>query len=387
MQDRVEAMNRMENGDKNRHSNQKMTAPKWLNEDDSLHWLAELQWREAFENEKARLKKAALLRFSKVNGIVVISSLIFTCVIWIIPFDLLLKSPTLISIANISCATAASVTAIIFAFVVFLFGHAKRLEEESRKDIPLEIQRLESVRVQIADYAHAEVRKTASKYNMEKKAQDLVSAAKKYDTSLYELIRRFKMAKKPGSCCDGNFLSILSDHISVRGGDWFVAYLYFSESFETEFNHREFARRVQKDAQSATENLCRLNGNIKHSEDEHQKAFELSLTLPSFLSVVVLAFISIFMANVIGVEGNIAPLFLTWLAIMLAALLITHLILLIYGMILLMQREMMIRAANRQFYLQYATKNTQVNEDEMLKDSLKLLKAHPQINEIVKKLD
>ena len=88
-------------GAKKRRSRRTRTVPKWLKEEDSKHWLVLPDWRLAFEKEKTRLIKTAVLRFARINGIVVFSSLILTSVIWIISFDILLKSPTLISIANI----------------------------------------------------------------------------------------------------------------------------------------------------------------------------------------------------------------------------------------------------------------------------------------------
>lgn len=372
-------MSSIENGTTNRRFSQKKTPPKWLNEEERMHWLVLPEWRTAFENEKTHLMRTTLLRFGLINGTAVIASLILTAVIWKTNFDLLFKLPTLISMANITCTTAATVTAIILAFVVFLFGHAKRLEEESRNSISPEIQHLGAARVQIADWAHGEVRETAGKYK--EKAQNLIDAANKFDNALYELTRRFAFATKRGSYCDDRYLRLLNTHIFERAGAWFVAYLQFWESFPTNFNHREFARRTWNDADIAAKNLCRLNENIKDSEDEHQQALDLSISLPSFLLVVVIALLSI------SVADNIHPFLVTWMTITLVALLATHLISLVYGIIRLMLRETIIRVANRQSYLQEAAKYTRVNVDDMVKDSLELLKAHPDISEIVKKLE
>ncbi len=372
---------------KKQDSFMKKTPPGWLNEEERKHWLVVPEWRSAFENEQKHLIKTTIRRFSLINIIVVIASLILTVIIWKTNFDLLLKPTTLISMANISCTVAAAVTAIVLAFIVFLFGHAKRLEEDSRNNITFDIRSIEAVRIQIAEFTHAEVRKTASKYGMEKKAQNLVDAAKKFDNALHELTRQFAFAMKHGSHCDDDYLSLLNDHIFVRAGDWFVAYLHFWESVRFQLSDREFARKVMQDAENAAKNLCRLNENIEESEDEHKKALDLSLTIPSFLLIVVVSLLTIIVADKLSTRDGIYQLLVTWIAITLIALLTTHLISLIYGITRFIQLVMIIRAANRQAYLKYATKYKRVNKDDMLKDSLHLLKAHPDFTEIVQELE
>ena len=373
---------------KKQDSFMKKTPPGWLNEEERKHWLVIPEWRSAFENEQKHLIKTTIRRFSLINIIVVIASLILTVINGKTNFDLLLKPTTLISMANISCTVAAAVTAIVLAFIVFLFGHAKRLEEDSRNNITFDIRSIEAVRIQIAEFTHAEVRKTASKYGMEKKAQNLVDAAKKFDNALHELTRQFAFAMKHGSHCDDDYLSLLNDHIFVRAGDWFVAYLHFWESVRFQLSDREFARSVMQDAENAAKNLCRLNENIEESARmKHNKVSQPSLTIPSFLLIVVVSLLTIIVADKLSTRDGIYQLLVTWIAITLIALLTTHLISLIYGITRFIQREMIIRAANRQAYLKYATKYKRVNKYVCSKDSLHLLKAHPDFTEIVQELE
>jgi len=372
-------MGNTKNSANNRIFNRKKTPPNWLNEEERAHWIAAPEWRTTFENEKKHLMKLLVVRFGLKNVIVVVVSLLLAFIIWKINFYMLLGSSTLISTANTTSATAAAVTAIILAFVMFRFGHAKRLEEESRSNIPFEIHHLEEIRVQISDWAHSKVRETADEYK--EKSQNLVDAANKLDKTLHELIRRFALSDKRGAYCDRDFLRLLNDHILIRAGDWFVAYLTFMECLPSQFNHREFARKILNDASSAAKNLYRLNENIIDSENEHKQALDLSISSLSLLLVVFIGLLSIFVAD------SIAPFWVTWITITLVALLACHLIALVCGIIRFMLRETRIRTANRQAYLQEAEKHTQVNKDDMLKDSLKLLKAHPDLTEIIQKVE
>jgi hypothetical protein len=365
----------------NQPSKLKKKIPNWLNKEEQEYWLLLPEWRQALESEKTRIIKIAALRFGLINGIVVIVSIVIAILLWIGPFQALVMPRSLISIASISCATAASITAIILAFVIFLFGRAKTLEEESRSNIAHEIDNLEAIRVQIADYVHAEVRKTAAKYKMEKKTQNLIHAATEFDDALYEIIRRFKQATEIGTRCDDSLLPLLRDHLFIKAGDWFVAYLKFWEDLPSDLNHREFAGKVEKDAVGAIDNLYTINKNIKRSEDEYQKALNLSLTLPSLLLIVGLALFTIFISDALTNLGEMAHFFAIWLSIVLVVLLATHLAFLVIGVMWLMLREMMIRMANLKYFMQYATKYPRVNKDEMLDSSLKLLMAHPGIDE------
>ncbi len=373
-------MSKTDKRKKKQHSIGKKKPPRWLNKEEREYWRMLPKWNTSFENEKKHLTKMLLLHFCLTDGIIMVASLILAAgLIWRINLDMLPGSPILISIANITCATAAGVTAIILAFVMFRYGHAKRLEEESRSNIPAEIQRLKEIRAHLSDFASASVRETAGQYK--EKAQNLIDAAKKFDTAIFELARRFAFAEKRGTYCDHHFLRLLEDHIFKRAGDWFVAHLEFWESFKFETANRELARSIQNSALGAAKNLYRLNENIKDSDDELRQALDLSISLPSFLLIVFIGLLSISAAN------RMAPLLTTWITIILIALLITHLIFLIWGIMKSMLRENTIRTANCQYYLEEVKRNTQVNYNEMLNDSLELLKVHPDLTEEIQKVE
>jgi len=341
--------------------------PNWLDEDQLAKWKVLPDWRLVFQREKSHLRKTFLFHTIRSNGIAIGISLIIAALIWVIMPGLYFTPSTLISIAGISCVTAASITAIVLAFVVFLFGRAESIEDQSRNNIRREIHKLESLRGEIGNFVNVGVQETVTDPSMIAKVKALADATKKFDAVMYEFIRIFSISSR-GTFYDyhDQRMVFLPDHLSARGGAWFGAYSKLFQSFDD----RNFARRVWNDATSASSNLLRLNDDIKLAEDQHQKALKVSLALPSFVIIVVLSLIGLLTANTLIVHSGASAFLIISLTITLTLLLTTHIFLLMRWVYQFVCQEMIVRAANRECDRKFSEKNTRVDKEEMIKDSL-----------------
>lgn len=360
---------------RNTTSRKKDKPPRWLSGSELLQWEKFTDWCSAFQREKAHIGKTSLFYTLRSNGVAIGISLITATLTWKITPGPYFTSSALISIASISCATAASVIAIILAFVVFLIGRAGSLEDQARSNIRHEIHRLESVRVEIAKFVHAKVPETDP--SIKTKLKDLVDASKKFDAAIFELIRLFSIATK-GTFYDIVELELRDKHILAQGGKWFVAHTVISLGS----NEIDFGRRILGDAISASSNIYRLNNDIKSAENQHQKALEVSLVLPSLFIIVVLALIALLTANTIVFSGGSSGFWIILLSITLILLLATQIFLLMRWLRQLVCKEMIIRVANREFDQKVSAKNTRVDREEMLRDWVQFYtKASQKIDE------
>jgi len=318
------------------------------------------EWRSTFQSEKSRIAKQFLFYTLRTNGIAIGASLIIAFFIWWTTSQTYSGLSTLISIGNISCVTAASVTAIILVFVVFFFGRAGELEDQARNSIRHEIASLESASDQISEFAWSEVRETVTDPSVKGKSEHLIDTSNKFHNGIRELIGVFSRATR-GTFYDSGQLSLLDTHIHVKGGDWYVAY----RSLVTAWKDRDFALKVLRNVKMASSNIIKLNDDIQLAQDQYHKALQVSFALPSLLIIVVLALATIFVANVLPTGFS-----MTLLSIILISLLTTQILLLVRWAHLLVYREVVVRRANREADYKYSEKVTRVDTDEMMQDML-----------------
>jgi len=237
--------------------------PKWLGNEEHARWVVFPEWRSAFQNEKSRIGKQFLFYTLRTNGIAVGVSSIIAFIWWKTSqtyFDL----STLVSIGNISCATAAAVTSIILFFVVYFFGRAGELQDQAWSSIRHEIAGLNLNADQLSEFAWAEVRESATEKD---KAARLVDTSKKFRNGILELVGLFSRATR-STFYDTGELYLLDNHISAKGGDWYVAY----RSLVTDPKDRDFALSILQRSKRASSNIIKLNSDIELAQDQYHKA-------------------------------------------------------------------------------------------------------------------
>lgn len=346
---------------------EKNKIPKWLDKDQSTQWKILPDWRLAFQHGESHIRKTILFYTLRSSGVAIGISLIIAALIWKTMGVLYFTSSTLTYVANICCVTAASVTAIILAFILFLFGRAGELEDQARNSIRHEIHNLESIRQRIGDLVHGKVKESLTDASSKAKIKHLIYTAKKFSAAVSELIALFSRAAR-GTFYDGGKLGLLNNHITVRGGDWFTAYRQVFPSFEG----REFAIGAWNDATEATLNIVKLNSDVALAEEQHHRALQASLALPSLLVIVSLALVAIFVAETLAIREGTAEFSIVLLSVTLILLLATQVFLLVRWACQLVCREMIIRAANREADRKYSERLTKLDEKEMLQDTVSL---------------
>lgn len=339
----------------NTKSEAKVRPPNWLGEDERAKWLLYPEWRSAFQREKSRTAKQFLFYTLRTNGIAIAAALIIASIIWQTTPQTYFDTATLISIGNISCATAAVISIILF-FVVFFFQRAGELEDQARNSIRHEIASLELSVDQLSEFAWADVQESVTDSSIKAKAKHLIDTSNKFHNGIRELIGIFSRATR-GTFYDNGKLYLLDRHISAKGSDWYVAY----RSLITAPKGRDFALKVLRNVETASSNIMKLNDDIQLAQDQYHKALQVSFALPSLLIVVVLALVAIFMANVLP-----AGFSTTLLSIILISLLTTQILLLVRWAYLLVYREAVVRKANREADHKYSEKVTRVDEHEMV---------------------
>ena len=330
--------------------------PKWLGNDEHARWVAFPEWRSTFQSEKSRIARQFSFYTLRTNGIAIGASLIIAFIWWKTSqtyFDL----STLIAIGNISCVTAAAVTSIILFFVVYFFGRAGELQDQAWNSIRHEIASLALNADQLSESAWAEVKESVTEKD---KGARLIATSKKFRNGILELIGLFSRATR-NTFYDTGELYLLETHISVKGGDWYVAY----SSLVTTRKDRDFALNIWRSVKRASSNIIKLNGDIELAQDQYHKALRVSFALPSLLIIVVLALATIFVGNILPTGF---PVIL--LSIILILLLTTQILLLVRWAYLLVYREIVVGRANREADYKYAEKVTRVNKDEMMRDTL-----------------
>jgi len=352
---------------RNTTSRRKDKPPKWLSGLELLQWKKFTDWRSAFQHEESHIRKTILFYTLHSSGVAIGISLIIAALIWKTMGVLYFTPSTLTYVANICCVTAASVTAIILAFILFLFGRAGELEDQARNSIRHEIRNLESIRQRIGDFVHGEVKESVTDASIKAKTKHLIDTAKKFDAAMSELIALFSRAAR-GTFYDCGKLGLLDSHILVRGGEWYAAYSQVFLSFEG----RRSAVGAWEDANTATMNIVKLNSDVELAEGQHHRALQVSLALPSLLIIVVLALIAIFVANTLVIHESTTEFFIISLSVTLILLLATQIFLLVRWACQLVCREVIIRAANRETDRKYSERLAKVDEKEMLQDTLSL---------------
>jgi hypothetical protein len=335
-------------------------SPKWLGNDEHARWEAFPEWRSTFRSERSRIVKSLLFYTLSTNGIAIGASLIIAFIWWKTSqtyFDL----STLVSIGNISCATAAAVTSIILFFVVYFFGRAGELQDQAWNSIRHEIASLNLNADQLSEFAWAEVRESATEKD---KAARLIDTSKKFRNGILELIGLFSRATR-STFYDTGELYLLQNHISVKGGDWYVAY----RSLITARQDRDFAFNIFRSVQRASRNIIKLNEDIELAQDQYQRALRVSFALPSLLIIVVLALAAIFVGKILPAGFPVI-----WLGIILILLLTTQLLLLVRWAYLLVYREIVVGRANREADYKYAEKVARVDKGEMAQDMVSFYK-------------
>jgi hypothetical protein len=344
----------------NAKSGAKVRPPNWLGEDERAKWLLYPEWRSTYQSEKSRVTKQFLFYTLRTIGIAIGASLIITFFIWWTKSQNYFDLSTLISIGNISCATAAAVISIILFFVVFFFGRAGELEDQARNSIRHEIASLELSADQLSEFAWADVQESVTDSSIKAKAKHLIDTSNKFRNGIRELIGIFSRATR-GTFYDNGKLYLLDRHISAKGGDWYVAY----RSLITAPKDRDFALKVWRNVGTASSNIMKLNDDIQLAQDQYHKALQVSFALPSLLIAVVLALAAIFMANVLPAGFSI-----TLLSIILISLLTAQMLLLVRWAYLLIYGEVVVRRANREADRKYSEKVTRVDEREMVQDTI-----------------
>ena len=344
----------------NTKSGAKVRPPNWLDNDKRSRWVVYPEWRSTFQSEKSRIAKQLLFYTLRTNGIAIGASLIIAFFIWWTTPQTYFDLSTLISIGNISCATAAAVISIILFFVVFFFGRAGELEDQARNNIRHEIASLELAADQLSGYAWSEVQENVTDSSVRAKAKHLIDTSNKFHNGIRELIGVFSRATR-GTFYDSAKLYFLHKHIHAKGGDWYKAYRSLSDTPES----RDFALKIWRNVGTASNNIIKLNDDIQLAQDQYHKALQVSFAMPSFLIIVVLALAAIFVANVLPTGFSI-----TLLSIILISLLTTQILLLVRWAHLLVYREVVVRKANREADRKYSEKVTRVDEDEMMQDML-----------------
>jgi hypothetical protein len=344
----------------NTKSGAKVRPPNWLDNDRQARWVVYPEWRSTFQSEKSRIAKQLLFYTLRTNVIAIGASLIIAFFIWRTTSQTYFDLSTLISIGNISCATAAAVISIILFFVVFFFGRAGELEDQARNNIRHEIASLELAADQLSGYAWSEVQENVTDSSVRAKAKHLIDTSNKFHNGIRELIGVFSRATR-GTFYDSAKLYFLHKHIHAKGGDWYKAYRSLSDTPES----RDFALKIWRNVGTASNNIIKLNDDIQLAQDQYHKALQVSFALPSLLIIVVLALAAIFVANVLPTGFSI-----TLLSIILIALLTTQILLLVRWAHLLVYREVVVRRANRESDRKYSEKVTRIDRDEMMRDNL-----------------
>jgi len=344
----------------NTKSGAKVRPPNWLGEDEHAKWVVYPEWRSTFQSEKSRIAKQSLFYTLRNIGIAIGASLIIAFFIWRTTSQTYFDPATLISIGNITCATAAAVISIILFFVVFFFGRAGELEDQARNSIRHEIASLELSADQLSGYAWVEVQESVTDSSVKAKAKHLIDTSNKFHNGIRELIGVFSRATR-GTFCDSGKLYLLDKHIFDKGGDWYVAYRSLSDTPES----RDFALKVWRSIGTASNNIMKLNDDIQLAQDQYHKALQVSFALPSLLIIVVLALVVIFVVNILPAGFSI-----TLLSIILISLLTTQILLLVRWAHLLVYREVVVRRANREADRKYSEKVTRVDEREIIQDML-----------------
>lgn len=334
--------------------------PNWLGNDERSRWVVLPEWRSTFQSEKSRIAKQFLFYTLRTIGIAIGASLIIVFFMWWTASQTYFGLSTLISISNISCVTAASVIAIILFFVVYFFGRAGELEDQTRNSIRHEIASLELASDQISGFAWSEVRETVTDPSIRAKSEHLIDTSNEFYNGIREFIGVFSRATR-GTFYDSGNLYPLENHINVKGGDWYAAY----RSLVTSWKDRDFALNVWSNVKRASRNIIKLNEDIQLAQDQYHKALQVSFALPSLLIILVLALAAIFVANVLPAGF---PIIL--LSIILISLLTTQILLLVRWTHLLVYREVVVRRANREADRKYSEKVTRVDTDEMMQDML-----------------
>jgi len=355
----------------NAKSLQKDKAPDWLEAPELSAWKHLSDWRSAFQREKSKIENTLLTHTLRTNGAAILISLVIAALITQTMPGLHFTSSTLTSVANISCITAASLTAIILAFVVFLLGRAGALEDQAGNALRHEVHILESVRHQIGEVLHAKIKESVTDPSVRAKLEDLKNAAKKFDVAINELVTIFPRAAR-GTFYNQERLAILSPYVVVTGGNWCKTYRRIFPGPDG----RDFAIRLWNDATRASHNICRLNDDFELAETQHQNALRLFLALPSLLFVVVLALATILLAQALAVHERTSGFLAIWLTIALIVLLATHVFLLVRWAWQLVYRQMIIRRANRECDREFWAKTTKLDELEMLKATVELYGEH-----------
>ena len=344
----------------NTKSGAKVRPPNWLGEDERAKWLLYPEWRSTFQREKSRTAKQFLCYALRTNGIAIAAALIIAFVIRQTTPQTYFDTAALISIGNISCATAAAVMSIILFFVVFFFGRAGELEDQARNSIRHEIASLELSADQLSEFAWAKVREDVPDFPKNTELKHLIATSKEFRSGILELIGVFSRATR-GTFYDSGKLYLLHKHISKKGGDWYVAH----RSLFTSPEGRDFALKVWRDVTMSSSNILKLNDDIQLAEDQYDKASQVSFALPSLLMLVVLALVIIFGVTVLPTGFAI-----TLLSIVLMSLLTTQILLLMRWAVILVYRETVVRRANREADRKYSEKVTRVDEHEMIQDML-----------------
>lgn len=333
--------------------------PKWLSKDEHAHWVVFPEWRSAFQSEKSRIANQFLFYTLRTNGIAIGVSLIIALIWWKTSqtyFDL----STLISIGNISCVTAAAVTSIILFFVVYFFGRAGELQDQAWNSIRHEIASLELSADQLSKYAWSEVQESVTDSSVKSKAKHLIDTSNKFRNGINELIGLFSRATR-STFYDISELDLLDNHIFTKGGDWYAAY----RNLVTAPKDRDFALNIWQSAHRASRNIIKLNRDIELAQAQYHKALQVSFALPSLLIIVVLALVTIFVANILPAGF---PVIL--LSIILISLLITQILLLVRWAYLLVYREIVVGKASREFDYKYSERVTEVDKREMMQGML-----------------
>jgi len=332
--------------------------PNWLGNDERASWVVLPEWRLTFQSEKSHIAKQFLFYTLRTIGIAVGASLIIAFFIWRTTSQPYFAPATLISIGNISCATAAAVISIILFFVVFFFQRAGELEDQARNSIRHEIASLDLVTDQISKWGGVQENVTDS--SVKAKAEHFIDTSNKFYKGIRELIGLFSRARR-GTFYDSVKLDLLDKHIFAKGGDWYKAYRDLFDTRES----RDSAMEVWRNVLTVSNNIIKLNNDIQLAQDQYHKALQVSLALPSFLIIVVLALAAIFVANVLPAGFSI-----TLSSIILISLLTIQILLLVRWAYLLVYREAVVRRANREADRKYSEKVTRVSEREMVQDML-----------------